>query len=72
LNFRYLKLLGKGGFGEVYSAEKNGEIFAVKCQDGFKISLDPQLEIFLKRELSVKLVHDHLVRMYEFYNDKDD
>ena len=67
--YRFLKIIGAGGFSEVWLAEKNGKFFAVKIPklDLQKTLSRRDLEDFLKEvEIWSKLKHKNIVKIFEY------
>ena len=73
-NFKFLYVIGKGGFGRVWKiqSKKSKEIFALKEMSKLKI-IDKKSEksINSEREFLSKLNHPFIVNMHYAFQDKD-
>ena len=73
--WRITRELGRGGFGAVFEAEELhlGETQAVKVLDPAMVAREELLARF-RREVQVmrRLVHPHIVRVYDYREDLDD
>jgi hypothetical protein len=64
--YELLGVVGKGGMGEVYKAFKDGTIFAVKVLPEMWMDSDDAKGRFTREaEITMKLNHQHIVRVYE-------
>lgn len=59
--FRLARMLGFGGFGDVYEVERNGERYALKLFRA-ELAADVDLERFRREVRALQIEHDHLVR----------
>jgi eukaryotic-like serine/threonine-protein kinase len=66
-NYRLLRLLGQGGFADVYLAEHRhlGTYAAVKVLS-MRLTRDHVDQFFEEARLLARLVHPHIVRMLDF------
>ncbi|HEY6540719.1 MAG TPA: serine/threonine-protein kinase, partial [Ktedonobacteraceae bacterium] len=65
--YRLTRLLGKGGFGDVYLGEQIHEhaLVAVKVLKG-RLSNEKDLQEFLNEARSFRLKHPHIVQLLDF------
>ena len=66
----FLDVIGKGSFGEVYKAEKENHIFAIKTIDK-EIVKKKKLAKYVKNEISIQkqLDSQHIVKLFEHFED---
>ena len=71
-NFKKINLLGKGSFGEVFTAEeiKTGEVFAVKQISLHKKKVKYE-NIITEIHLLKQVNHPNIVKYYNYYEDDD-
>lgn len=66
----WIKLIGKGSYGEVWSARWNGQIVAVKCLHGYLFNNDQEIRDHHTREFQREsevlrdLIHPNIIRFY--------
>ena len=59
--FRLRRMIGFGGFGDVYEVERDGKRYALKLFRA-ELAVDVDLERFRREVRALQIEHDHLVR----------
>ncbi len=59
--FRLIRMLGFGGFGDVYEVERDGKRYALKLFRA-ELAADVDLERFRREVRALQIEHEHLVR----------
>jgi len=70
--YKIIKLLGKGGFGEVYLiSDKNGDKYAVKKLFIKSLTEEEIKEIENEGKILSNISNEHIVKYYDSFKDRE-